>query len=122
MFEEHAEFRDKYHELDAKNDEIATDLSTITSEYILTEQYADIDQEIYELYLWYDEKKKMFEQYLRERHEQEEKIVRITRKMKALNNDVQNARLRAISRPVSLELLSRLGDEQYHHRSFPRAL
>lgn len=100
MFEEHAEFRDKYQELNAKADEIAADLSTVTIEYALAEKYTDIDQEIYELHLWYEEKKKMFEQYARERQEQEEKIVRITRKMKALNNDVQNARLRAMYRPV----------------------
>lgn len=101
MIEEHTKFRDKYQELNAKADEIAADLSTVTTEYELAEKYTDIDQEIYELYLWYDEKKKMFEQYLRERQEQEEKIVRLTRKMKALNTDVQNARLRAIYRPVS---------------------
>lgn len=100
MFEEHTKIRDKYQELNAKADEIAADLSTVTIEYALAEKYTDIDQEIYELHLWYEEKKKMFEQYARERQEQEEKIVRITRKMRALNNDVQNARLRVIYRPV----------------------
>lgn len=98
MFEQHAEFRDKYQELNVKIDEIAADLSTITMEYKLAEQYTDIDQEIYELYLWYDEKKKMFEKYMRERLEQEEKIEKITKKIKVLNNDVQNARLREFSR------------------------
>ena len=93
MFEQHAEFRDKYQDLNAKIDEIAADLSTITLEHKLAEQYTDIDQEIYELYLWYDEKKKMFENYMRERLEQEEKIKKITKKIKILNNDVQNARL-----------------------------
>ena len=98
MFEQHAEFRDKYQELNTKIDEIAADLSTIKIEYKLAEQYTDIDQEIYELYLWYDEKKKMFEKYMRERLEQEEKIEKITKKIKVLNNDVQNARLREFSR------------------------
>lgn len=98
MFEEHAEIRDKYQELNTKIDEIAADLSTIKIDGKLAEQYSDIDQEIYEVYLWYDEKKKMFEQYMRERSEQDEKIIKLTRKIKMLNNDVQNARLQAISR------------------------
>lgn len=97
MFKDHAEFKDKYQELNTKSDEIAADLSIVPNEYKLAEQYTDIDQEIYELYQWYDEKKKMIEAYMRERVEQEEKIVKITRKMKMLNNDVQNARLRAVS-------------------------
>lgn len=97
MFEEHAEIRDKYQELNTKIDEIAADLSTIKIDYKLAEQYSDIDQEIYEVYLWYDEKKKMFEQYMRERSEQDEKIIKLTIKIKMLNNDVQNARLQAIS-------------------------
>lgn len=98
MFEHHAEIRDKYQELNAKIDEIAADLCTITIEYKLAEQYTEIDQEVYELYLWYDEKKKMFEQYMRERLEQEQKIEKINKKIKTLNNDVQNARLQEFSR------------------------
>lgn len=103
MFEEHAEFRDKYQELNTKIDEIAADLSTIKIEYKLAEQYTDIDQEVYELYLWYNEKKKMFEQYMRERLEKEEKIIKITKKIKMLNNDVQNARLQEFSRVLRRE-------------------
>jgi uncharacterized coiled-coil DUF342 family protein len=98
MFEQHAEFRDKYNELNMKIDEIAEDLNAVTMEYTLTERYNDIDQEIYELYLWYDEKKKMFEKYMRERMEQEEKIIKITKKINTLNNEVQSARLREFSR------------------------
>jgi len=97
MFEHHAKFRDKYQELNTKIDEIATDLCTITIEYKLAEQYTEIDQEVYELYVWYDEKKKMFEQYMRERLEQEQKIEKINKKIKMLNNDVQNARLQKFS-------------------------
>lgn len=100
MMEKHAEIMDMYQELETKADEIAADLSTVPDQYKLADEYISIDQEIYEIQMWYEKRKKMLEKYMREREEQEEKIKQLTIKMKQLNNSVQNARLENISRTL----------------------
>ena len=100
MMEKHAEIMDMYQELETKADEIAADLSTVPDQYKLADEYINIDQEIYDIQMWYEKRKKMLEKYMREREEQEEKIKQLTIKMKQLNNSVQNARLENISRTL----------------------
>lgn len=90
MFKEHAEMRDKYLELNKKIDRIAAFLNTVPNEDKLAAQYTDIDQEIYELYVWYDENKKLFEKYTREKREQDEKIIKINEKINMLNSKIKS--------------------------------
>lgn len=90
MLEEHADFRNKYQKLNNRVDKLAAEMCTTTVEYTLAEKYTEIDQGIYELHVWYDEKKKMFENYTREKMKQEEKMNQIIKKIESLSGDIKS--------------------------------
>ncbi len=92
--ESHAEFKDTYQDLDLQIDEISDVIRSLDYDHTLTDRYGMIDQEIYELALWYEENKKILETYEREKELMRIKADRIAQNLKKLNNHVQDLKLR----------------------------
>lgn len=93
MSESHAEIKDTCDGIQTKLDEIATDIREIPFNYKIVEQYTDIDQEVYEVYEWYDRYKQVmidFENCMRERPAILERLRELDRRTRFLNHDVQN--------------------------------
>jgi predicted nuclease with TOPRIM domain len=95
------EFKDKCLGLDVRSEEIAADLRELQTDYTLAERYTEIDQEIYEMLEWYERVKK-------ERKIMEERLKRVDRDLRYLNNDVQSLKLQAFSRAQHVGLCSRV--------------
>ena len=91
-------FEDVCHDLDTFSQEIATDLRELPADYKLAERYAGLDQEVYDLYCWHDEKKRIFDQYKRERKVMDDKVKRLKGELKLLKNDVQTIKSQESSR------------------------
>jgi hypothetical protein len=85
------EFKDACQGLDVRSEEIAADLRDLPTDYKLAERYMNIDQEIYEMFRWYEKIKG-------ERKKMEQRIKRVDRDLRFLNNDVQRLKLREFSR------------------------
>src|SRR6056300_545704 len=85
------EFKDACQGLDVRSEEIAADLRDLPMDYKLAERYMNIDQEIYEMFRWYEKIKG-------ERKKMEQRIKRVDRDLRFLNNDVQRLKLREFSR------------------------
>ena len=85
------EFKDKCQGMEVRLEEIAVDLQELPTDYKLAEQYSNIDQEVYEMLLWYEKIKT-------EKQIMERRLERINYVLKDLNNDVKNLRLREFSR------------------------
>ena len=85
------EFKDKCQEMEVRLEEIAVDLQKLPTDYKLAEQYSNIDQEVYEMLLWYEKIKT-------EKQIMEQRLERVNYVIKILNNDVKNLRLREFSR------------------------
>ena len=96
--EVHAEFKDKCQDLESRSEQLVNELRQLSVDYKLAERYTILDQEVYDLQCWYDDKKREFEKYEREREVMEKKVKRLTKEFKMLNNDVQNFKLREFSR------------------------
>ena len=96
--EVHAEFKDKCQDLESRSEQIVNELRELPVDYRLAERYTILDQEVYDLQCWYDDKKREFEKYEKEREVMENKVKRLTKEFKMLNNDVQNLKLREFSR------------------------
>ena len=94
------EFKDACLGLDVLSEEIVADLRDLPIDYKLAERYKEIDQEIYEILNWYENIK-------RERKKMEERLKRVDRELRLLNNDVQTIKLREFSRVQHGELCSR---------------
>lgn len=84
------EFKDSCKGLDVRIEEIAADLRELPTDYKLAERYMDIDQEIYEMLEWYEKIK-------REKAKMEERLKRVDRDIKFLNNDVQRYKIHEFS-------------------------
>ena len=84
------EFKDACQGLIVQCDEIAEDMRHLPTDYKLAERYMNIDQEIYEMLEWYRKIKK-------EKKKMEERLKRVDRDLKFLNNDVQSIKLREFS-------------------------
>ncbi len=110
--EHHAEFKDVCQDLEIRSDEIAVELQELPLNYKLAERYNELDQEVYDLICWYDDKKLYFEQYERERKVMENKVKRLGKDLKFLNNDVQTIKLQEFSRVQHEGLYSRLHQNQ----------
>jgi hypothetical protein len=95
--EHHAEFKDVCQDLEIRSGEIAVELQELPLNYKLAERYNELDQEVYDLICWYDDKKLYFEQYERERKVMENKVERLGKDLKFLNNDVQTIKLQEFS-------------------------
>lgn len=85
------EFKDVCQDLDVRIEELAVDLRDLPTDYKLAERYMDIDQEIYEMFEWYKKTRK-------EKIQMEERLHRVSRNLKLLNNEVQNIKLQEFSR------------------------
>ena len=85
------EFKDKCQGMEVRLEEIAVDLQELPTDYKLAEQYSNIDQEVYEMLLWYEKIKT-------EKQIMERRLERVNYVLKNLNNDVKNLRLREFSR------------------------
>ena len=85
------EFKDSCCDLDTRIEEIAVDLRDLPTDYKLAERYTQIDQEIYEMYEWYERVKK-------ERIQMEERMRRVSENLRDLDNDVNRFKLREFSR------------------------
>jgi|SRR5210317_21693 len=98
MTEQHAEIKDTCQGLQTCIDEMAEDLRTLPTDYKIAERYMDIDDELNEVYEWYEERRKMFIRYEREREHVNKKLERLDTEIRRLNNDVQNLKLLEFSR------------------------
>jgi len=90
MSEAHAEIKDICDEIESKLDEIAMDMREKPFNYKLIDQYTRIDQEVYEIYEWYEKNKAMFEKYQNEKNTINERLKELDRQTRFLNNEVQN--------------------------------
>ena len=101
MINEHAEFKDACQELETRIEEIANDMQNFPTDYKLAEKYKKIDDEIYEVSEWYEDKKRElinFEKsYQYERRLMEAKVARLNEKLKNFNNVVQSLKLQEFS-------------------------
>jgi septation ring formation regulator EzrA len=96
--ESHAEIKDKCDGLDSRMDEIAADIRDLPFDYKIVEKYSHIDEEIQQIYEWYEEKKSILSEYLKEKENIENKLKELETHSKHLNNSVQNLKLQAFSR------------------------
>jgi hypothetical protein len=85
------EIKDTCQGLEVMSEEIAADLRDLPTDYRLAERYTKLDQEIYDISLWYEKIKK-------QKKMAEEQLKCIERELRLLNNDVQNFKLREFSR------------------------
>jgi uncharacterized protein (DUF342 family) len=95
--ESHAEIKDKCDGLDSRMDEIAADIRDLPFDYKIVEKYSHIDEEIQQIYEWYEEKKSILSEYLKEKENIENKLKELEIHSKHLNNSVQNLKLQAFS-------------------------
>jgi septation ring formation regulator EzrA len=95
--ENHAEIKDKCDGLDSRMDEIAADIRDLPFDYKIVEKYSHIDEEIQQIYEWYEEKKSILLEYLKEKEIIENKLKELEMHSKHLNNSVQNLKSQAFS-------------------------
>ena len=96
--ESHAEIKDKCDSLESRLDEIATDIRNLPFDYSLVDTYSNIDEEIYEIYEWYESMKTLINRYIQEKVAIENRLKDLDLKSKSLNNEVQNSKLQEFSR------------------------
>ena len=94
----HAEIKDKCDGLENRLDEIAADIRDLPFHYKLVDKYTTIDEELHEIYEWYDTMKNMFHRYTSEKQAIEKRIMELNVESRSLNNEVQNLKLQAFSR------------------------
>jgi chromosome segregation ATPase len=85
------EIKDTCQGLEVMSEEIAADLKKLPMDYRLAERYTKLDQEIYDISMWYEKIKK-------QKKRVEEKLKHVEHELRLLNNDVQNFKLREFSR------------------------
>jgi septation ring formation regulator EzrA len=93
--ENHAEIKDKCDGLETRLDEIAADIRDLSFDYKIVEMYSAIDEEMHQIYEWYEKKKEIFQEYLKEKDAIERRLGEIDRASKELNNIVQNLKSQA---------------------------
>jgi len=96
--ENHAEIKDKCDGLETRLDEIADDIRHLPFDYKIVDKYTNIDEEIHEIYEWYDNMKDLIKRYLAEKSVIEKRLGDLDKRSKELNNTVQNLKLQAFSR------------------------
>jgi len=95
--ENHAEIKDKCDGLETRLGEIAEDIRHLPFDYKIVDKYTNIDEEIYEVYEWYDNMKDLIKRYQAEKSAIERRLVDIDKRTKELNNTVQNLKLQEFS-------------------------
>jgi hypothetical protein len=96
--ESHAEIKDRCNGLETRLDEIAADIRDIPFNYRVVHIYSNIDEEIYEIYEWYESMKTLINRYIQEKVAIENRLKDLDLESKSLNNLVQNLKSRAFSR------------------------
>ena len=96
--ETHAEIKDKCDDLEIRLDEIATDIRDLPFDYKLVEKYSHIDEEMHEIYDWYENMKSLISRYNQEKTVIEKRITKLQYDTKTLNNKVQNIKSQAFFR------------------------
>ena len=112
MSESHAEIKDLCDGLETYLDELAVDIRDLPFNYKLVDHYSQIDQEMYEIYEWYERNKNMFKRYAEEKTNIQEKLDMLEKKTKDLNNVVQSLKSQAFSRDRHGGSYSQLPDSQ----------
>ena len=111
--ENHAEIKDKCDGLETRLDEIADDIRHLPFDYKLVDKYTNIDEEIHEIYEWYDNMKGLIKRYLAEKGVIEKRLGDLDKRSKELNNNVQNLKLQAFSRAQHGGSYSQLPNNQH---------
>jgi chromosome segregation ATPase len=96
--ETHAEIKDKCDGLETRLDEIADDIRHLPFDYKIVDKYTNIDEEVHEIYEWYDNMKDLIKRYIAEKSVIEKRLNDLDKRSKDLNNTVQNLKLQAFSR------------------------
>jgi len=90
--EDHAEIKDQCDALDSKLEEIAADIRNLSFNYNFVEQYSNIDQELYEIYEWYEENREIVKKYTEEREIIMNKLNVLKKDIMFFNNNIQNSK------------------------------
>jgi septation ring formation regulator EzrA len=110
--ENHAEIKDRCDALETRLDEIAADIRDLPFNYRIVDRYANIDEDVHEIYEWYETMKNMIQRYLGEKTAIERRLQELDMASKSLNNEVQNVKLQAFSRARHGGSYSQLPDTQ----------
>ena len=107
--ENHVDIKDMCDGIDTRLNEIANDIRDIPFDYKLVDKYSHIDEDLYQIYEWYDRNKIMIDTYIKEKVAIEEKIKEIDRSTRHLNNMIQNTKSQphTVRRGGSLSQLDR---------------
>lgn len=97
MSELHAEIKDKCDGLETRLDEIAADIRDLPFNYKIVEAYSGIDDEMNDIYEWYDSTKVIIKRYLKEKEAIERRLEELDVYTKSLNNHVQSLKLQEFS-------------------------
>lgn len=97
MSETHAEIKDKCEDLECKLDELAADIRELKFDYKIVEKYTHIDEEIHQIYEWYEEMKSIISRYNQEKTVIENRLAQLDYDTKMLNNEVQNIKSQTFS-------------------------
>ena len=90
--ENHVEIKDLCDGIDTRLNEIAGDIRDIPFDYKLVDQYTHIDEDLYQIYEWYERNKTMIDTYMKEKLIIEEKIKEVDRSTRHLNHIIQNTK------------------------------
>lgn len=91
--EDHAEVKDKCIELETKLDEIASDIRNLPFNYKLVEKYSNIDENVQQIYDWYEKNKIILENYMKEKSIIDAKLRDLEKSTKFLNHEIQNIKM-----------------------------
>lgn len=105
--ENHAEIKDRCDGLESKLDELAADIRGLKFDYKMVEKYTHIDEEIHQIYEWYEKMKSTILRYHQEKSVIEKRLSQLDYDTKMLNNEVQNLKLQAFSHDQHEDLYSR---------------
>jgi hypothetical protein len=107
--ENHVDIKDLCDGIDTRLNEIAGDIRDIPFDYKLVDKYSHIDEDLYQIYEWYDRNKIMIDTYMKEKLIIEEKIKEVDRSTRHLNHIIQNTKSQphTVRRGGSLSQLGR---------------
>jgi len=96
--ENHAEIKDKCDDLECRLEQLASDIRDLPFNYKITERYSHIDEELFNVYEWYEKHREMLKQYQEERVKYIETLKQLDTFTKNLNNEIQNTKSQAFFR------------------------
>jgi septation ring formation regulator EzrA len=104
MSESHAEIKDLCDDLETRLDVLAVDIRGLHFDYTIVDMYSHIDEEMFQIYEWYEHYKKMFKTYEKEKADIQEKLGTLEKKTKDLNNTVQSLKSQVFSRDTEARI------------------